>query len=293
MTNIDGVGVPAGAGAAAKPKCESPAIDLDVKRNLLTLKHDRANRLKIIIQPATCRATEFRIEIQSAAGGGWFKLSSKRNFLWLARVAGKFKLRGTAKIEGTEYQSGLKDVEVQFPSYDKIVGDALVKKATHAEWVLTVKDCKNKPGLDYQGTRQPNLRRERGFFIRIDTRANRYIFTNPGARSWVGPGEGAFVTLGRRPEDDPISSDPNAKGAKYVVASFHAHTATTYRPGPGTRDVGPSARDDINNKTRQIPGVVYDYVDSPVGSGSIPMGHRKWAKARRYRSLGLNRRPTP
>jgi hypothetical protein len=282
MTNIDAVGAPA---PPPPPPCQNPKVELDVEKTLLTLKHDCACRLTIEVTPASCPVTEYKIEIQKASGGSWFPLSAMRNYAWVARVAGKFKLRGTAKVNGSDVQSALKDVEVQFPSYDQIVGDSGVRNATNAEWRATIRDCTEKP---------VNRRRERGFFIRVNTKKNRYTFTNHVNGPWVGPGDGASLPLGSRPPDDPSNPAPNAKGSKYVVASFHTHTSTAFRTVG--RPVGPSGADDRNNTRRKIPGVVYDYTAASATGGalgSIPAGHPKNSGAKLYKSLGLERRPTP
>ena len=42
-----------------------------------------------------------------------------------------------------------------------------------------------------------------------------------------------------------------------------------------------------------VPGIVYDYLDFPSGSGDIPAGHPLHSPAKRYKSLGVERRPTP
>lgn len=281
MTNIDSVNPP--AVPAVPPPCTNPTVELEVEKNLLTLKHNRANRLRIVITPATCRGSRFRIEIKRASGGSWVPLSQTRSLLWLARIAGKFKLRGVATIDGSEVMSAEKDVEVQFPQYSEIVADPVVSGGTAREWAVTLRECR----------RRPNRRRERGFWITINTRINRYTFTNRAKGAWVGPGAGASVPLVPRPADVPASPDPNARGAKYPVCSFHTHTPTEFRPGPGTRGVGPSGADNRIDSSDQVPGMVYDYVESPAGSGSIPMGHPKTSVATRYLSLGVNRRPTP
>jgi hypothetical protein len=281
MTNIDSVNPP--AVPPVRPPCTGPSVELEVQKALLTLRHDRSNRLRIVITPATCRGKKFRIEIKRASGGGWFKLSPTRSFLWLARIAGTFKLRGIAEIEGSDVISPEKDVEVQFPDYAQIVGDPVVRGGTNREWALTLRECR----------RRPNRRRERGFWITLNTRINRYTFTNRVKGAWVGPADGAEVPLVPRPADNPANPDPNARGAKYPVASFHTHTPTEFRPGPGTRGVGPSPPDNNVDSSDQVPGVVYDFVESPAGSGSIPMGHPKASAAMRYHSMGLNRRPTP
>jgi hypothetical protein len=215
--------------------------------------------------------------------------------MWLTRIAGKFKLRGVAKIEGSEVMSDETDVEVKFPTFAQITGDPKASGLMRREWAKTLKDCKDKPGKDYLGFEQTNLRRERGFFIQLDTRANKYLATNRALGGWVGPWDGGIVGLGKRPPDEPETPEANAEGAKYVVASFHTHTPTTFLPYGGKREVGPSPTDDQNNTDRECPGVVYDFEGSPLGSNKIPTGHPKESAAKCYPSpsKGLDRRPTP
>jgi hypothetical protein len=283
MTNIDSVNPP--AVPVQPPPCTNPQVELEVEKNRLTLKHNRNNRLRIVITPASCRGTKFRIEIQRTSGGGWLPLSQTRSLLWLARVAGKFKLRGVATIDGSEVMSPEKDVEVQFPNYVQISGDPVVSGGTSREWTLTLRDCRQRP---------VNRRRERGFWITLNTRINRYTFTNRLKGAWAGPAGGASVNLVPRPPDVPASPAANEKGVKYPVCSFHTHTPTEFRAMyPGTRGIGPSPDDERIDANDQVPGMVYDYVESPAGSGSIPMGHPKGSAAQRYLSLGLLQRPTP
>jgi hypothetical protein len=284
MTNIDSVNPP--AVPAQQPPCSGPQVELEVEKAVLVLKHNRANRLKILITPSTCRGDKFRIEIQRTSGGGWLPLLDKRSMLWMGVVAGKFKLRGIATIEGSEVISPEKDVEVKFPTYAQITSDPHVNVLMNFEWRSTLKECRKKP----------NRRRERGFHFRLDTEANKYIATNRGTMVYVGPTQGAVLGLGgsRRHPDEPPSPAANARGAKYVVASFHTHTPTTFRPPTiPPRVVGPSGADDSNNTGRQVPGIVYDYVASPTSGNSIPMGHPKNSTAKLYCSLGINPRPTP
>ena len=118
MTNIDAVGAPA---PPPPPPCTSPKVELEVEKALLTLKHDCQCRLTINVTPESCPVTAYKIEIQKASGGSWFLLSDMRNYAWTARVAGKFKIRGTATVNGSDVQSDLKDVEVQFPTYDQLL----------------------------------------------------------------------------------------------------------------------------------------------------------------------------
>jgi hypothetical protein len=284
MTNIDSLSPP--PVPAQQPPCTNPQVELEVEKTVLVLKHDRANRLKILVTPSTCRADKFKIEIQRTSGGGWLPLGKKRSLLWMGVIAGKFKLRGIATIDGSEVISPEKDVEVKFPTYAQITGDPRVGELTRMEWKFTLKDCRLRP----------NRRRERGFHFRLDTKANKYIATNRGTMVFVGPTEGAVLGLGgsRRHPDEPTNPAANAPGAKYIVASFHTHTPTTFRPLTiPPRVVGPSGADNSNNTGRQVPGIVYDYVASPAGGNSIPMGHPKNAAAMLYCSLGIDPRPTP
>ena len=65
---------------------------------------------------------------------------------------------------GSDYVSPELELEVQFPSIGQIMSDpAVVVRATN-EWALTLSDC----------TQTPNLRRERGFWISLDTGSNAY-----------------------------------------------------------------------------------------------------------------------
>lgn len=285
MTNIDSAAPP----APPPPPCVSPTVDLEVAKNVLTLKHNRSNRLRITTTPPSCVPSAYKIEIQRASGGAWFPLATTRSYLWLARVAGKFKLRGTATINGADVQSGTKDVEVKFPTYAQIVSDARVLAAMRRQWALTLADC------------TPPRRRERCFWIQLDTGLNRYICAPRAVGAWIPPTGTGAVTPPPRPADNPTNPDPNAASARYVVGMFHTHTPTTYRPPPGIRPLGPSGADGNFHDYHKVPGVVYDYVapgpPTPAHPhGSIPMGHPLGAPAMLYRSVGpgnIDPRPTP
>jgi hypothetical protein len=267
-------------------ECElEPTVDLVVQRDLLTLKHDNESNLEVRVRPEGTAVEQYRIEIRRSSGGAWCTLGDSRTLEpWTAKIAGNFKIRGVARIEGTDHFSSEEAVTVQFPDYDEIVSDGDVQNSTDTEWQNTLNDC----------TEDPNRRRERGFWIRLNTRTDTYEFTTPTITgSWSGPEDGASVPLPTRPADDPASPSPCDEGATYSVASFHTHTPTTYRRGDSTRAVGPSEADRRIDNADDVPGVVYDYVESPEGSGDIPLGHPKDAAAQRYHSRGTNRRTTP
>ena len=284
-TTSNQVNVKNGAVTCTNP---SPSVILNVEKNQLTLKHNKDCKLEIVISPASIVVDSYRIEIKTVSGTAWCTLSNnKLENTWQAKIAGTFKLRGVATVCGTEHFSTEKDLEVQFPNYAEITSDAAVVTATVNEWQNTLTDC----------TQTPNRRRERGFWVRLNTITDTYEFTTTVTGDWSGPGDGADIPLPSRPIDSPTSPSPCDSGATYSVASFHTHTPTVFRvaatPLGSTRGVGPSDADRHVDNLDDVPGVVYDYVESPGGSGSIPMGHPENSPAQRYHSMGRDRRSTP
>lgn len=274
--------------------CKITKVELKVEKVLLTLKQERECKLEIEVTGSNFSVDEYRIEIKKAGSADWCVLA-RANALspWKAVIAGKFKLRGVVKACGGEHMSAEKDVEVRFPSYSDIIADPTAKAAMDAEWQNTKNDC----------TQNPNQRREKAFWIILDTSTNAYEHSATSNGAFVGPIQGASVNPGARPGDNPnnpaicdVSGNPSL-GAKYTVSLFHTHTSTEFRaafvPAGSTRAIGPSGADNNYHTAEKIPGVVYDYTESPVGSGSIPMGHPTGSAAQFYLSLGLDRRPTP
>jgi hypothetical protein len=280
---------PSGGATVPCPLCRVTAVELKVTKDKLTLKHDRENTLKIEVTGTNFTVDEYRIEIKRASGGPWCVLKRVQTLdPWNAIVAGKFKLRGVVKACGSEHTSPEKDVEVQFPTYAEIVGDSTVSTDVGTEWSNTLADC----------TATPNRRREKGFWIRLNTKTNTYEHTAVVNGTWNAPADGAGVDIGSRPADAPATPDPCSEdGATYSVASFHTHTPTEFRaaatPPGSTRPIGPSGADNTIDTSDDVPGVVYDFVESPAGSGSIPMGHPKTSAAQLYHSRGKDRRTTP
>jgi len=268
--------------------CNPGSVTLDVDKQVLALKQDRETKLEVKVSRASATVDSYRIEMKRQSGGGWCTISNKQEEdPWKAKIAGKFKLRGVATVCGTEYKTGEEDLEVRFPSYAEISGDAGVVAQTDAEWQNTLADC----------TSAPNRRRERGFWIKLNTETDAYEFDATVTGSWRGPTQGASVPLPSRPADSPASPGACDDGATYYVASFHTHTPTAFRaaanPPGATRSVGPSGADQNIDNADYVPGLVYDYVESPAGSGSIPMGHPENGAAQLYHSQGRNRRTTP
>jgi len=254
---------------------------MDVSKNMLTLKHDRDSNLEVKTVPATgITVDEYRIDIKRTNSTAWYPLTNSKTMApWHANIAGVFYLRGMAKISGTEYYSTNIIVVNQFPSYSQIEGDPVVRTATDTEWANTLTDC----------DLSPNRRRERGFWIQINTTGNIYQNTTTFTGSWVGPTQGASASPGTTPVDVPVDPAPNAAGAVYTVACFHTHTPCTYRGTNVVRAVGPSGADVTFHNNRQRAGVVYDYIGT---QGQIRGGHPESDATQRYQ-VGPNRRPLP
>lgn len=225
--------------------------------------------------------SSYKFEIKRTSSSTWYTLGTGPSnfFSWERRVAGQFHLRVAATIEGRVFESENIYGATRFPNYSAIVGDSTVSTQTSNAWTNTL------------NATTATTRREEGFWIRLNTTGTgtyEFTATIPGPN--VGPTTGASINLGARPADSSSSPDPNASGVTYTVASFHTHTPTTYRADP--RDVGPSGPDAAQDAADNVTGVVYDYTESPAGSGSIPAGHPLNSAAQRSRS-GPERRSTP
>jgi hypothetical protein len=265
-------------------------VDLDVSKTVLTLKHDRQSDLEVRVTPDDLTVQTYRIYIKRRSQGDseWTVLKYGKELKpWNAIIAGKFHLRGWVRVNhNSNCYSEIHDVDVQFPSYSQIEGDLAVRAMMEEAWNLTLDAC----------TEEPNERREFGFWIQLDTRADSYTRVGPMTMGPVAAPDGNVgIGLGDRPADSPTDPRPSSsQGARYPVASFHTHTPTTYLPGL-SRGVGPSPPDRAHDTKNEVPGVVYDYIATQTidNQGYIPMGHPKGAPAKRYYSAGYDRRPTP
>jgi hypothetical protein len=188
-------------------------------------------------------------------------------------LGAKGRLRHLGETAGPRLRSGLalsRCGKSKFPSFSEIVADADVQTATDAAWAST------------KAATSAASRREEGFWIRLNTKDTKYEFAGHFTGTPVGPAVGAAATPSAKPADTP---DP--AGPTYTVGLFHTHTPTTFRTVG--RGVGPSNADDSFHNSNDVVGVVYDYVESPAGSGNIPAGHPLGSAAMRYPS-GPNRR---
>jgi hypothetical protein len=256
-------------------------------RTPLTLKHD--NQTPISLSHPNSLGTTIisaTIQIRRKGDSTWLTLGSPSSLNpRTAKIAGTFEMRGIGTVQGNSVETPIEEVEVRFPKYEQITNDVAVVGMTDAAWAATLADC------------TPTSRRERGFWIYLDTSVNSYeagptIYGNP-----CGPNDEAAVSISPRPPDEPSLPSATASGARYPVASFHCHTPTTYRVTatnfPG-RAVGPSPNDLFaDEKVDQVPGLVYDYVDLPLRNGNIYPGLPIDSPAIIYESIRKDRRPTP
>jgi hypothetical protein len=205
------------------------------------------------------------------------------------RLAGHFQTRTIAHdanngiITRRRMTTRASPIEVRFPDYFAIVRDRAVDNFTLYGWARTL------------ALASEEWRQEVGFWITLDTCSTSYGHTPHSLGRPVGPREDAEIHLGPPPPDRLQPSHPPVNGCaiSYTVASFHTHTPTEWRlPRGGHRPVGPSEEDREHSRNEKLPGVVFDYIGSPRGSGRIPFGYPRHSPAERY-PAGFARRPTP
>lgn len=263
-------------------------IELDATKTLLTLKHDNQTTLTVTNRLSPGESVPSPgIEIRRTDEDEWSAFPEGTVFdPWTARIAGCFQLRATSVSHGRKYFSEPIDIEVRFPCYDEIVSDPDVIGFMTNAWNDAVEEC------------SPTLRRERGFWINLDTVSGLYepwilvIGTNAAFSMRGG------VKLGQPiwgyPEYTP---SPISSGNTYSVASFHTHTPIQYVTNyyHSGRTVGPSDKDIESSVSTAHPGIVFDYFPVPfsVYTNRIPHLHPKDSAARPYPVGPPERRPTP
>lgn len=231
------------------------SVELEVDQSVRTLMEK--NKFKVKVIPASITVSAYKIEIKrTTAGAAWFTLASVQQLSGYKQpVAGAFKLRGTATIDGKDCVSSEKDLTVNFPTIDTIVAAGPVKTAANAAWAST------------KAATSEGSRREEGFWILIDTSTGKYskgiAFTATPVADNQGAGLDTFVG---RPADVPANPDPNVEAVVYPVAWFHTHTPTKFRTAaeigdPAGRATGPSDADRAVNVRPDVmcPGIAYDY----------------------------------
>ena len=266
---------------------EPEDVSLSVSPNVLTLKHDNQASLSILHPNSPGTVFENgRVQIRRQGESDWCEFGDLPDVSpWTARVAGFFELRGLATAEGRGVETPPATVEVRFPDCYEIAFDPDFIAAADAEWEATLDDC----------TEVPNQRRERGFWILLDTETDRYEFGETKLGDWATPLTNASVRPLPRPIDFPPNPSPVSPGLCYVVGWFHTHTPYTFMPTGTLRRVGPSEGDATNNRSRQVASIVYDYIgafDSENATNKLEAGHSKSDPAQFY-FVPPDRRPTP
>ena len=269
-------------------------VSLVVSKSLLTLKHDNQATISISrTGPWGENPPEGTVEIRrSGAANDWMTLGVESDLdPWTARIAGHFDLRGIVSCGDFALTTAVEQIEVQFPSINQIIADSGVQSRALQEWNDTLDDC----------TEVPNQRRERAYWIMLDTRTDSYNDAMPMMGWWSVPGSGAGVVISNPPPDNPSSPLPTATGATYSVAWLHTHTPTTYWATNSAlyRPVGPSIPADYDVATRRNrPGIAYDFDPDPVtsalrGTNAIPSRWPKASSAHLYAIDPPARRETP
>jgi hypothetical protein len=266
---------PGNAGAAC-------GVSIAVSQRIVDLRRGEVLTARL---PAGATATSYKWEIKRTSESSWITLSTTTtpSYRYPTKVAGHFAVRVSATVAGATLVSSSKQFEVRFPSYAEIVGNPAVQGFMKATWKDTL------------ALASPQSRQELGYWIWLDTCNGRYGHTTTIAGPRIGPSSPpnapGSVELGNRPDDVPFAV--LATGcAKYIVASFHTHTPTTYRTGNGLRPIGPSPMDELGDEQEHTPGIVYDYIASPPGGKTIPFRYPLGGQAQPYAS-GPDRRPTP
>ncbi len=218
----------------------------------------------------------------------WTRLGYGPTLNYVQRIAGQFTLDSYVTVGNVRFDSTFVNVTVQFPNYTQIIASSTVQDFTLEAWNNTLAYAQNNSGApDATGAYPNSLRREAGFWIILNTATGRYQKTTTDYDPPIGPNDGAYVSPIPKPADQKADPQLSDGSAAYVVAFFHTHTPTTYRPIG--RDVAPSDADLNFHTNNNVAGIVYDYIG--VG-GEAPAGFPLRSPAQFY-SSGPKRRSTP
>lgn len=265
-------------GICTSGNCEALKVDLTVANATLTLLN--VNTLTATVTPTggSTEVSKYKFEIKRSSEATWHQLQdgASNSFSKKAKAAGRFKVRVTATLsDGSDIQSPEKDLEVQFPGYADVSGNGTVVSATDAAWSATKAEA------------NAAQRRERGFWIKLNTQTEQYEFGSTDFGPWVTDLQTGSVTPAAKPADSIATPTPLDEPT-YTVGYFHTHTPTFYRTVG--RAVGPSGADFAFHTSQNVVGIAYDYVGD--ASGNAPAGWPLHSPAQRY-NAGPARRTTP
>ncbi len=249
-----------------------PKVSFTLSQTTMTLKHDNQCALEITTEPESVVFSGHEYMIRFENETGWYSLGTGESMDWTTKVAGKFRLRAQAEIEGVQVTSGEQSATVQFPLAGEVILDSGVVSAMDLAWNL------NKNGADAQGFH------EFGFMINLNTANNEYEIGSitPSIKySWDDEDTGVAVLHDKW--SDPASPSPIESGVTYSVTCFHTHPPLTDAPEGFWRIVGPSSEDLTLHYSADTPGVVRDYIG--VDHVVLP-GHSKDDPEKLYYPLG-------
>ena len=116
-----------------------------------------SNSFEVVLNPAVTGA-DFSIDIRRAGEATWYQIAAQQEEAdYVHRVAGTFRVRGSATVGSVEVISPEEDVEVRFPEYASIVGDTGVIASANTAWAETL------------AATSDGSRREQGYWITLDT----------------------------------------------------------------------------------------------------------------------------
>ncbi len=203
------------------------------------------------------------------------------------RTPGFWNIYAEAVINDSVYVSNKIIIEMQFPSYSIILNDPDISSQMNNTWSET------KAFASSDG------RREKGFWIYMDTRVNApqiYFKEDIPDGPIITGSEGTNGSiLATPPTLEEITSSP-LQGGKYVVAIFHTHTPLTYIDEGNYRLVGESDNDIAYSNNQNIPGFVYDYIggqyENILSSGNVIVSMHNLNEPSKIYKYGPNRRTT-
>ena len=226
------------------------AVAVDLTMSSVTRDLMETNTFEVTI-PSSAVASAYKIEIKSSGGTTWHQLGTQKKMeAFVQRVAGKFKLRGSATISGVEKSSGEKDLEVRFPNATTIAADTAVETARAADWTAA-----SGVGGDHN---------ERGAYIYLDTKTGSYSVSKwPVGTFFICNPSGS-------PTADGTSADLIA-GVSYYLGEYHHHA--TLRDANDVKNAanfpkGPSSGDTNAANGTGAPGLLRErHADEIVETG--------------------------
>ena len=261
-----------------------PKVTLKLSKSTMTLKHDNLCSLEVETKPDNVHFAEEKVEIRWSDDGTWYTLHNGEDLDWVTKVAGRFKLRASARAASLfDIESSEKSTTVQFPEYGDIVSDLDVRERMFVAWQNTMNST------------TPTSRREEGYYITLDTASDSYGETaySIGTPASNGTSYVAWDTAEVPRPDDSILTPAPLDEPIYVVAWFHTHPSAEYLTFGRPVGVSQGDLDFSVHSSIALPGVAYDYLDAPQGSGGITNGHPTFSPARPYRATPPDRRATP